>query len=107
MKNYILLFILSVVFISCNVQRASKLTSDKLRPGMSKSEVIAACGKPYKEGFDYLENKTLLERLYYKEVIFANKWVEITTILHFEDAKLVSVEQGREKPVSDKELGIN
>lgn len=102
MKVKLFLLLLITIISSCTVQRVSKLTSDNIKPGLSKEEVIALCGKPYKEAFNYTEDKILVEQLYYKEELFVNKWVEVTTILHFEDSKLVSIEPFRERSANDK-----
>jgi hypothetical protein len=76
-----------------SIKRSSSFTTDVIKPGASKQEVITRYGKPYKQGFS--EDGT--EILYYKEHIYRKVWYEVNTEMHFKNGALVSMEQGEEK----------
>jgi hypothetical protein len=99
MNIKILLVAMPFLLLACSIQKTSNLTTENIKPGMTKTEVTSLHGKPYKESFNYDINKVLHEDLYYKENVYVNKWLEITSVLHFEDSKLVSMEQEKERPV--------
>jgi hypothetical protein len=95
--NKVFFFLLFVLCTGCAVQRTSRFTSDRIKPGMTKEEVIALYGKPYKESTFTDNNNVLHEDYYYKEQLFVKRWYEVNNILHFENAILRSLEQGEEK----------
>ncbi|RTY86570.1 hypothetical protein [Flavobacterium sp. RSP15] len=64
---------------------------------MTKDRVIALYCKPYKEIPSIDSNKTLHERLYYKEILFLGRWHEVNSILHLENTVFKSLEQGEEQ----------
>ncbi len=99
MNSRSLLLLIPFLLLACSVQRASNLSAGTIKPGMTKAEVTSLHGKPYKESFNYDANKVLHEDLYYKENIYIHKWYEITSVLHFENTKLVSMEQEKEKRI--------
>lgn len=100
-----LLFSVTVFTCSCTVQKQSKFTTDRVKPGMTKEAVIALYGKPYKESTFTDSSQVVHENLYYKEHIWSRNWYEINNILHFENAILKSLEQGDERLV-DKEREV-
>ena len=81
-------------FFACNVARHSRFVTDSSLLGMDTATVAQKFGKPYKVGV-VPEH----EDWYYKENLYADKWYEVTTILHFTNGKLTSVEPGRERPL--------
>jgi len=83
-------------FVSKDDTKSMFVISDKVKPGMSKAELISIFGKPYKSGFYFDKNKVLHEDLYYKEQLFIETWYMINTVFHFENSILVSQEQGDE-----------
>lgn len=85
-------------FVPSDDTKSMFVTSEKIKPGMSKSEVISIFGKPYKSSFYYDKEKQLHEALYYKEHLFIKLWYTVNTIFHFENGILVSQEQGAECP---------
>jgi hypothetical protein len=100
-----LLLTLTVFTCSCTVQKQSKFTTDRVKPGMTKDAVIALYGKPYKESTFTDSNHVVHENLYYKEHIWMRNWYEINNILHFQNSILQSLEQGDEHLV-DKERTV-
>lgn len=84
-------------FIPQDVTKSMFVVSDKVKPGMSKAELISIFGKPYKTSFFYDKDKILHEDLFYKEELYIKKWYMINTIFHFENSTLVSQEQGNEE----------
>lgn len=94
----VICFLLLLFAIGCTVQRSSKFTSEKVKPGMTKKEVIALYGKPYKQSTSIDSNHVLHEDYYYKEQLFLrSKWYEVNNILHFQNEVLTSLQQGEEK----------
>ncbi len=93
-----LILVLSLTLAGCSVARQSRFSSQSVSVGMNKKDVIAKFGTPYKTGFRVDTNQVSYEDLYYKENLFIEKWYEVTTILHFKNSKLVSMEPGEENP---------
>ncbi|NML41315.1 hypothetical protein HHL17_29245 [Chitinophaga sp. G-6-1-13] len=92
-----LMLITALTLCSCaTTLTSSRFTSAELKPGIGKQAVIARFGKPFKKSFTKI-GEVLYEDFYYKETIYKDYWFEINNILHFEDGKLVSLEQGEEK----------
>ena len=83
-------------FITKDDTKSMFVTSDKVKSGMNKTELISIFGKPYKSSFFYDKDKILHEDLYYKEQLYIKTWYTINTIFHFENSKLISQEQGDE-----------
>jgi len=115
MKKIFLLLLISLSLSSCITSKIENegsfvpqddtksmfVTSDKVKPGMSKAELISIFGKPYKSSFFYDKDKILHEDLYYKEQLYIKTWYMINTIFHFENSKLASQEQGNEELTYD------
>jgi hypothetical protein len=111
MKKICLLILISLSLSSCITSKIENqgsfvpqdetksmfVISDKVKPGMSKAELISIFGKPYKSSFFYDKDKILHEDLYYKEQLYIKGWYMINTTFHFEDSKLISEEQGNEE----------
>jgi len=97
MKTIKLLIVISMGCLFAGCATTSKFTLDTIRPGMSKEQITALAGKPYKQTFHYGADSTLFETCYYKEVIWKSGWFEFNNLLHFKNGKLESLEQGREK----------
>ncbi len=111
MKKIWLLLLISLSLSSCITSKIENqgsfvpqddtksmfVTSDKVKLGMNKAELISIFGKPYKSSFFYDKDKILHEDLYYKEQLYIKGWYMINTIFHFENSKLVSQEQGNEE----------
>ncbi|PWK75990.1 hypothetical protein LX99_03724 [Mucilaginibacter oryzae] len=107
-RSAIYLFLLVILFAGCKVQRQTRFTSDKLIPGMNKNEVLEIYGKPYKESSDKDGNGNRQEAWYYKEQLYVGKWYEVNHVLHFENDKFKSLEQGKESPLfKDTVVTIN
>lgn len=91
-----LIIVLSVI-ISCSVQRVSKVVRKNIQLGMTKKEVVALLGSPYKNAVSKNEAGKLKETLYYKEEIWTGaRHRLIENRLLFQDEKLVAIEQGKE-----------
>ncbi|BEG98271.1 hypothetical protein [Bacteroides sedimenti] len=88
-------------FIRNDDTKSIFVTSDKIKPGMSKAELISIFGKPYKSAFFYDKDKILHETLYYKEQLYIMTWYSVNTIFHFENSILISQEQGNESLTFD------
>lgn len=115
MKKICLLLLISVSLSGCVTSRIENkgsfirnddtksifVTSDKIKPGMSKAELISIFGKPYKSAFFYDKDKILHETLYYKEQLYIMTWYSVNTIFHFENSILISQEQGNESLTFD------
>ncbi|WP_343691585.1 hypothetical protein [Chitinophaga sp.] len=101
-----LLLIVTVITCSCTVQKQSRFTTDRIKPGMTKEAVIALYGKPYKESTFTDSNHVVHEHLYYKEHIWVRNWYEINNILHFQNSVLQSLEQGDEHLVDKREVVV-
>ena len=111
MKKIWLLLLISLSLSSCITSKIENqgsfvpqddtksmfVTSDKVKLGMNKAELISIFGMPYKSSFFYDKDKILHEDLYYKEQLYIKGWYMINTIFHFENSKLVSQEQGNEE----------
>lgn len=98
------LLLAGCLFSSCsqalwNPPKTSAFLIDKnVKPGITKAELIAAHGDPYKQSFFYDDKKVLNEILYYKESLAVNqRWYNVNTIFHFENSILISQEQGKEE----------
>lgn len=93
----IMLMLLTAFLISsCATTYNSRFTSAEVKPGISTQAVIARFGKPFKKSFEQMGD-VLYEDYYYKETVYKDSWFEINNILHFQNGKLVSLEQGEEK----------
>lgn len=84
MKAIKLLIVISISYIltGCAIQRTSKFTLDTIKPGMSKDEITAVAGKPYKQTFHFGSDSSLYETYYYKETIWKSNWFEVNNMLH-------------------------
>lgn len=95
------LLLAACLFSSCSSiyppKNSAFLTSKNVKPGITKAELTASHGQPYKQSFFYDDKKVLNEILYYKESLFLNGWYTVNTIFHFENSILISQEQGREE----------
>ncbi|MCL1664604.1 DUF2845 domain-containing protein [Elizabethkingia ursingii] len=91
----ILLILLCIFISSCAT--TSKFSSESINIGMTKEEVIAKFGKPYKSSFvQDKETGVIEENLFYRERLYISGTGDITNILIFKSGKLVSLQQGEE-----------
>jgi len=89
--------IIVLTVISCSVQRVSKVVRKNIQLGMTKKEVVALLGSPYKNAVSKNEEGKLKEVLFYKEEIWTGgRHRLIENKLLFQDEKLVAIEQGKE-----------
>ena len=66
---------------------------DKLKPEMSKSEVILLLGEPYKVSFSVTEDDILIEDIYYKTQVWQGQWTIVIYQCVFKNSKLVALIQ--------------
>ena len=93
-NRFIFLAITSLLLMGCaSLKSKSIFTSDNIKLGITKTEIIDKYGKPYKESFSYDDNKVLQEELCYKEELYIKGWYVINTVFHFENSRLVSQKQ--------------
>jgi len=76
--------------------------SRKVNLGMTKEQVIAKCGKPFKTTARYDKEKNMQEILFYKEKTWDDGgWSWSTTVTNhlfvFKNGILVAIEQGDEE----------
>lgn len=77
-----LLILLCLLISSCAT--TSKFSSESLNIGMTKEEVIAKFGKPYKSAFSQdKETGVIEETLFYREFLYISGNSNITNILSF------------------------
>lgn len=72
---------------------------------MTKEEVIAILGKPYKVSFKENDQGVFCEEMYYKEQLWNAGYYWITSVLQMENNKLVLLKQNEEeyyRTVNDK-----
>lgn len=100
------LFVSLLVLTSCAALRAHSFTSDNIRPGMTKEQVILQFGKPDRESFIKSENDILYETLYYTE--FESKGVVpyYDYILDFKNGTLMAMRHEPQIPPSEKTITI-
>lgn len=98
-QTLLYLTLVSILLVGCSVARQSQFNSQSVVVGMDKKDVNVKFGTPYKTGFHDDTNQVSYEDWYYKENLFIKKWYEVTTILHFKNNKLVSMEPGEEAPL--------
>ncbi|MDR2230830.1 MAG: DUF2845 domain-containing protein [Flavobacteriaceae bacterium] len=102
----ILLILLCMFISSCAT--TSKFSSESINIGMTKEEVIAKFGKPYKSSFEQdKETGAIEETLFYKEFLYVAGSGEITNILTFKSGKLISLKQGQEPSSFNRTTIIN
>lgn len=97
--NKYLLFLLTLFFFSCAT--ASRITP-KLYIGMTKEDVIKACGRPYKAGARYNpETDETIEAISYRESFYETpigNWVnppkESIVHIYFKDRKIIQYGAG-------------
>jgi hypothetical protein len=103
MKTYYFLFISIIVCTSFLTSCKTTTTlSNKVSLGMTKEQVIANCGNPYKKSAKYDKEQNLQEILFYKEKTWDDGgWSWSTTVTNhifvFKNNKLVAIEQGDEE----------
>jgi outer membrane protein assembly factor BamE (lipoprotein component of BamABCDE complex) len=95
------MFILTALLFMISCKTTTTLTS-KLTLGMTKEQVIAKCGRPYKTSAKYDKEMNLQEILYYKEKTWDDggfSWSTTVTnhLLVFKNNILVAIEQGDEE----------
>ena len=110
MKSKIIWFVSSILFAlfmnSCSTR--SKFSSESLSIGMTKEQVLAKFGKPYKSSFEQdKETGAIEETLFYKEFLYVAGSGEITNILTFKAGKLISLKQGQEPSPFNRTTIIN
>ncbi|WP_454059173.1 hypothetical protein [Elizabethkingia ursingii] len=102
----VLLILLCIFISSCAT--TSKFSSESLNIGMTKEEVIAKFGKPYKSAFSQdKENGGIEETLFYREFLYISGNSNITNILTFKAGKLISLKQGLESDKTTRTTIIN
>ncbi|MDX8568086.1 DUF2845 domain-containing protein [Elizabethkingia sp. HX XZB] len=102
----ILLILLCIFISSCAT--TSKFSSESVNVGMTKEEVIAKFGKPYKSSFEQdKETGAIEETLFYREFLYISGNSNITNILTFKAGKLISLKQGQESGTSTQTTIIN
>lgn len=89
----------SLLAPGCQVATQSRFTPRSVTLGMSKQDVLAKFGTPYKMGVHQDTDQLTCETWYYKESVYLKKWYEVTTILRFQGDKLISLEPGKERPL--------
>jgi len=94
------------ILSSCSVAKQSKFISQNVSLGTYKEDVKNKFGNPYKIGLYKDNDQVVREDWFYKENLFVEKWYEITTILHFQNNKLISVEPGKETPLYNHKVLI-
>ncbi len=85
----VVLLILCVLLSGCVTTSA---VTPKLSLGMTKQEVLAACGNPRQSGAIQTQDGRILESFEYKESPLlepASKDLSITTYVYFEDGKVI------------------
>jgi len=94
-------FIALILFplIGC---KTTTVLSNKVELGMSKDEVIAKCGNPYKRSAQYDKANNLQEILYYKEKTWDDAGFSWSTTVAnhmfvFKNGILVAIDQGDEE----------
>ncbi|WP_336665247.1 outer membrane protein assembly factor BamE domain-containing protein [Elizabethkingia meningoseptica] len=105
MKSKIYFLVASVFvfffFISCSVQRVSKIVQHDIKSGMTKEQVVSLLGKPYKVAMAS-EKDVTYDQLYYKEDIWTGRTYVLTeSILSFKNNVLVKIDQGQERMEGD------
>jgi len=110
MKSKIIWFVSSILFAlfmnSCSTR--SKFSSESLNIGMTKEQVLAKFGKPYKSSFvQDKETGAIEETLFYREFLYITGNSNITNILTFKAGKLISLKQGQESGSSTQTTIIN
>ncbi|MDV3755611.1 hypothetical protein [Elizabethkingia anophelis] len=101
-----LLILLYLLISSCAT--TSKFSSESLNIGMTKEEVIAKFGKPYKSAFSQdKETGVIEETLFYREFLYISGNSNITNILSFKAGKLTSLKQGQESDSATRTTIIN
>ena len=89
----ILTFLCMLLCCSClTFKEASQFTTDDVKLGMDKTEFIKKFGEPYNKEMYYTDDHCPMERLFYKEEIFSNRWTTVITAFTFCDSKLVEQE---------------
>ena len=84
-----------IIFTACAAK--SKFSSESVRLGMTKEEIISKFGKPYKTSFMKGKNAGEFEEsLFYRETLSISGNNSITNILTFTNGRLVSLKQGTE-----------
>lgn len=70
----------------------SKFASEKIEIGMGKGEFLKLFGNPYAKEMTVDAYNHPVERLLYKESLYASEWYTLTTAFIFRDGKLVRQE---------------
>ena len=97
MKNIILLSTLFLSLCSCLVTRQSKLVKNDIHLNMSKNQVEAKIGKPFKIESKQIDANQRIDSYIYKESLWTgNEHVTIENILIFENDILKEIKQGEE-----------
>jgi len=98
--------ITALLFTSCQV--SSNINTSRVQAGMTKEEIIAKLGKPYKSSFYVAKDSTLYETLYYKELLTKmSGQSSLISALKFRNNILFSLDQNHEYPIDDYYLPTN
>lgn len=82
-----------ILSCSCAGYRVTKITENSIKLGEYKETIVKKIGKPFKIN-SYTDNNKLFEIIYYKEAVDVSSYTYIlTSILTFEDSKLIKIEQ--------------
>lgn len=97
--SILLVFVIGLFLISC---KTKAVLSSSVTLGMTKDQVIAKCGPPYKTSANYDKEKNLQEILFYKEKTWDDggwSWstTTVNNIFVFKNSVLVAIEQGDEE----------
>ena len=92
-------FVTGLLMTSC---KTTTVLSSRATLGMTKEQVIAKCGKPYKTSAKYDKEKNLQDILFYKEKTWDDGgWSWSTTVANhlfiFKNNELIAIEQGDEE----------
>lgn len=96
--KYLFLIIISVALSSCAfTYRTTKFTPNDMYIGMDKELVLKTFGTPFKSS-RYVDQGKNMEILHYKEIVEVMAYdYDLTTILLFENSKLIKITQEDER----------
>jgi hypothetical protein len=66
---------------------------EKIKPGMSQTEVKNIMGKPYKHSFELNDDGELEENIFYQIENFSGRWTLLIYQCQFKNDKLVALKQ--------------
>ena len=100
MRKALLIFtfsLITIVFSAC--ERASKIGTSGIHPGMTKNEVTSMLGQPYMTSFKVSDTGVQTDIYTYKEtVVHLGSAISLLSILEFKDDSLISMKQKKQRP---------